>query len=348
MIPIQNIYYMLSYAFQILKEQGYKSLETEPFHNVSELYASILSKGISTQLKQGLGRGYVWHKESLSSPRGRIDISESIRTRSMLKKQLICSYDEFSVDTYMNRIIKTTMELLLRANISKNLKKELRRLLVFFSDIQTLDIHRINWNIQYYRHTQSYRMLISICYLVIKDLLQTNADGTIYLMDYLDEQRMSRLYEKFILEYYRQECPEIEVSSSRIVWAVDDGFNTMLPTMQTDVMLAKGNDILIIEAKYYSKTTQEYFDAQTIHSANLYQIFTYVKNKSSEFGDKNYRVSGLLLYAATDEDIQPNHLYQMSGNQISVKTLDLNCDFSQISAQLNEIVDEHFGSLKKS
>ena len=32
----------------------------------------------------------------------------------------------------------------------------------------------------------------------------------------------------------------------------------------------------------------------------------------------------------------------MSGNMISVKTLDLNRDFSEIAAQLNAIVDEHF------
>lgn len=50
----------------------------------------------------------------------------------------------------------------------------------------------------------------------------------------------------------------------------------------------------------------------------------------------------MLLYAATDEAIQPNNSYRMSGNKISVKTLDLNRDFSEIAAQLNAIVDEYF------
>lgn len=79
-----------------------------------------------------------------------------------------------------------------------------------------------------------------------------------------------------------------------------------------------------------------------IKRTNLYQIFTYVKNKDTEFGDKPHKVSGMLLYAATDEAIQPDNSYQMSGNKISVKTLDLNRDFSEIAAQLNAIVDEHF------
>lgn len=50
----------------------------------------------------------------------------------------------------------------------------------------------------------------------------------------------------------------------------------------------------------------------------------------------------MLLYAATDEAIQPDNVYQMSGNQSSVKTLDLNQDFSEIAAQLKAIVDTHF------
>ena len=139
MIPIQNIYYMLSYAFQILAEKGYKNLETEQFDNVAELCAAILSKGVSLQLKRGLRREYIENTEPLSSLRGRIEISESIKTRSMLKRQLVCSYDDFSENSYMNRIIKTTLEFLLHADIAKARKKELRKLLVFFSNVALKD-----------------------------------------------------------------------------------------------------------------------------------------------------------------------------------------------------------------
>ena len=333
---------MLSYAFQVLSEQGYKNIETEQFDNAAELCAAILSKGVSLQLKRGLGREYIETTESLSSVRGRIEISESIKTRSFLKRQLVCSYDDFSENSYMNRIIKTTMQLLLHADIAKARKKELRKLLVYFGNVDLLDVHMINWKIQYNRNNQTYRMLISVCYLVIKGLLQTNTDGTTRLMDFLDEQRMCRLYEKFILEYYRKEYPQLTVNASQIPWALDDGINDMLPVMQTDIMLSQGNQVLIIDAKYYGHTTQTQYDIHTLHSANLYQIFTYVKNKEAELANVPHEVSGMLLYARTDEAVQPNNSYKMSGNKISVRTLDLNQDFSEIAAQLNAIAVEHF------
>lgn len=342
MIPVQNIYYMLAYAFQVLNENGYKDIATEQFDNVGELCAAILAKGISVQLKRGLGKEYVSQTEPLSSLRGKIDIAESIKTQSMLRKQLVCTYDDFTVNSYMNRILKSTMELLIRSDISKVRKKDLRKLLVFFGGVDSIDVYDINWRLQYNRNNQSYRMLISICYLVVKGLLQTNTAGITKLMDFLDEQRMCRLYEKFILEYYRREHPEVKASASQIPWQLDDDFGAMLPVMQSDIMLSKGRATLIIDAKYYGHTTQSQYGVNTLHSGNLYQIFTYVKNKDAEYGDQPHTVSGMLLYAQTDEVVQPNHVYHMSGNKITVRTLDLNLPFSDIAKQLDGIVATHF------
>lgn len=343
MIPIQNVYYMLSYAFQVLNEQGYKNIATEQFNNTAELMAAILAKGIAVQIKRCLGKEYIPKTEPLSALRGKIDIEESIKTQTMLKKQMICTYDEFSVNGTMNRIIKSTVGLLLRSDISKARKKELRKLMVYFGDVEPIDLYTVNWNIQYNRNNQTYRLLISICYLVVKGLLQTNSDGSTRLMEFVDEQRMCRLYEKFILEYYRKEYPEITANASQIPWQLDDGIGAMLPVMQTDIMLTYKEKVLIIDAKYYTHTTQSQFDTHTLHSGNLYQIFTYVKNKEIELAAQPHEVSGMLLYAKTDEAVLPNNSYVMSGNKISVKTLDLDCDFSEIANQLNKIVEMHFG-----
>lgn len=342
MIPIQNIYYMLSYSFSVLNEQGYKSITTEKFDNIAELMAAILVKGIATQLKRGLQKEYIGRTEELSLLRGKIDVSESVKTQTMLKSQMVCSYDEFSVNGLMNRILKSTVYLLLKLNISAKRKKELKKLMVFFADVELIDLNIVNWNIQYNRTNQTYQMMISICYLVVKGLLQTNSYGNTKLMDFIDEQRMCNLYEKFILQYYKKEYPLLSVNASRISWQLDNEEDTMLPIMQSDITLQKDNTFLIIDAKYYSHTTQVNYDKHTLHSNNLYQIFTYVKNKDYELRQQEHEVSGMLLYAKTDENIQPDNVYQMSGNQISVKTLDLNLPFSDISRQLNDIVKMHF------
>ena len=344
MIRVQNIYHMLAYAFQVLREQGYHDVATEEFPNTAELCAAILICGTNSQVKRGLGREYIDRTSALSTLRGKFEMTDSLKTRSVLRRQMVCSYDEFSIDTPMNRILKATIMLLLRSNTSKERKRKLKRLLAYFGDVSDVDLATVNWQMRFNRNSQTYRMLITVCWLVAKGLLQTQEDGTTRFSDFLDDQRMSRLYEKFILEYFKREHPELDVGAPHINWALDDGVDDMLPTMRSDIVLSLGETTLIIDAKYCSNVMQHQYDTYSIHSHNLYQIFTYVKNREAELAraDVPHEVSGMLLYARTDEKIQPDVVYKMSGNQISVRTIDLDVPFEDIRKQLDEIAESHF------
>ncbi len=343
-IFIKNIYYMLSYAFQTLNKSEYEDVSIEEFENMHNLFAAILAKGIGFQLKQGLYREYISRQEDLSVIRGKINMSNTIRNRIARKQVLNCEYDELSENNLFNQILKTTVLLLLRhGNVKTEYKDDLKKKMLFFANVDTLDPTTIKWSsIRFQRNNQNYRMLLSICQLIIEGMLLTTDKGDYKLATFLDEQRMCRLYEKFILEYYSKHYPMLSANASQIPWALDDGFGTMLPVMQSDIHLRKDNTVLIIDAKYYSHTTQTQFDKHTLHSNNMYQIFTYVKNRDYQFGNEEHKVSGMLLYAKTDEDIQPNNVYQIHGNQISVRTLDLNQPFNEIAEQLNLIVKTHF------
>lgn len=343
-IFIKNIYYMLSYAFTALNQGGYEDVATEEFENMHNLFAAILAKGISRQLKQGLYREYLNRMDDITVVRGKIDIPGTVRNRLARKRILTCEYDELSENNLLNRILKTTVMLLLRhARVDQEYKNDLKKEMLFFSNVDIIDPAAIRWSaIRFRRNNSTYRMLISLCQLILEGMLLTTDSGEYRLADFIDNQRMNRLYEKFILEYYAKECPQVTATASQIPWVLDDGIGTMLPVMQSDIMLTRGNDVLIIDAKYYTHATQTQYDVHTLHSDNLYQIFTYVKNMDAKLGDKPHTVSGMLLYAATDEAIQPDNSYRMSGNKISVRTLDLNRDFSDIAAGLNAIADEHF------
>ncbi len=341
-ILINNIYHMLSYAFQTLKQENYKDVSIEPFDEMYDLFAAILSKGIGFQLKHGLYKEYINYQEDLAVVSGKINISETIKKYSSHKKVLSCNFDKFSENNLYNQILKTTVMLLLRnKKVKAEYKDNLKKMMLFFSDVDLLNPKGIRWSaIQFQRNNQTYRMLIGICQLIIEGMLITTNAGDYKLASFIDEQRMCRLYEKFILEYYRKHFPELTVTASQIPWCVED--STMLPTMQSDIHLQKDNTVLIIDAKYYSQTTQFRYNKHTIHSNNLYQIFTYVKNRDYQFENLEHTVSGMLLYAKTEDEIQPDNVYQMHGNQITVKTLDLNLPFVDIKKQLDEIVEEHF------
>lgn len=341
-IVVKNIYYMLAYAFQTLKQSNYDEIETEPFDDVRDLLAAILSKGIAQQLKQGLHREYVGKTEDLAVMHGRIETSGTIRNYSQSKKRLSCEYDELSENNTFNQILKTTMLLLLKEKaVKEESKVSIKKELMFFAGIDEADPFLIRWDaLRFNRNNQNYRMLLSICQFVIEGLLLTTEKGEVKLAQFLDEQRMCRLYERFILEFYRKEMPELDkVNASKIEWQLDDGESTMLPSMQSDIMLQKGEKTLIIDAKYYSHSTQVQFGKHTLHSQNVYQIFTYVMNH--DVGNTK-NVAGMLLYAKTEESITPDVDVVIMGHSISAKTLDLNCVFEKTKKQLKDIATTYF------
>lgn len=329
---------MLAYAYQILNKKGYSWLSSENFENAQNLLSAILAKGISIQIKKGLGREYTEHTDTLSVIRGKINVSDTIKS-CITNKKTVCSHDEFSENTPINQILKSTAILILKSeDISDKTKKSLKKSMVFFSRVDAIPISNIKWNkIQYNRSNASYKMLINICYLIINGLLMSENEGKIRFSNIFDEQRMCRLYEKFILEYYKRHFPILKAAASYISWNTDNEFIDYLPEMKSDVTLTYKGFNLIIDAKYYKESMQSgrYSSKKTIHSENLYQIYTYVKNKDT---DKKGIVSGMLLYAKTDEDISPDFTYKLDGNIIKVKNLDLGTDFKNIAEQLDKIV----------
>jgi len=341
-IIIRNIYHMLTYAFQVLHQSNYDEIDVEQFDNVQDLFAAILSKGIAQQLKQGLHREYVNKTEDLSVMHGRVELKGTIKNFAESKKRLTCEFDELSENNLFNQILKTTVLLLLKGDsVKAESRTALKKEMLFFSSVGEIDPALIHWDmLRFNRNNQSYRMLLSICQFVLQGLLLTTEKGSYKLAHFLDEQRMCRLYEKFILEFYRKEMPQLKANASQIEWQVDDGERTMLPAMQSDIMLTKGEKTLIIDAKYYSKATQEQFGKHTLHSQNVYQIFTYVMNQ--DVGNTG-NVAGMLLYAKTEEEITPDVDAVIMNHRIGAKTLDLNCEFKQISAQLRNLAKEYFG-----
>ena len=331
---------MLSYVYQNLQQKNYKKIETESFENALDLFTSILAIGIISQLKHGLSREYIEYQDKLSTLRGKIDINESIKLMVSKDRRLACRYDELSENHYMNQIIKTTaLYLLNSSDVQRKNKAMLKKSIFFFYNVNTIEPSAIRWrSLHFHRHNASYRLLMNICYLVLNELILTTNDGKRKLAAFNDDQQMSRLYEKFILEYYKKHFPQYRPSAREIKW---DTIGTMdfLPRMYSDCMLIdiKSGKKLIIDTKYYGKILQTHYDIDTIQSNNLYQIYSYVKNEAKE---NIGLVDGLLLYAKTDEHRFQGTTYNLGGNKISAKVLDLNRDFSEIRNQLDVIVKE--------
>lgn len=336
-ILIRNIYYMLAYAFKALRNNNYAHLEGETFEHIHDLFAEILRLGISAQLKHGLHRAYVERTEPLAALRGKIDLAATMRHRMANRRQLECTFDELTEDCLLNRILKSAaMMLAFHPDVAPQRRRALRRLLVLFGGVGDTRLDKVKWNtIRLDRNTQTYSLLMCICRFISRSMLPgTEIGGPLPVFD---DQQMSALFENFVRAYFRRHFPEIFIGAENIGWNIVETESTigLLPRMVTDISLVRGAHRLIIDTKYYSRSLQLYRDKRSVHSANLYQIQSYVINADRDHAGT---VDGMLLYARTTEDVIPEGQMRLrGGNVIRFSTLDLGEQFAAISGRLDEI-----------
>ena len=335
---------MLSYAMVPLKESGYRKTSIEGFSHIEDLFAMILERGISNLKKSGLLSDYENKEEDLAKIRGKIKISEAVSIGIFFKRRLVCKYDEWTENSYLNKILKAFLfHLIFSKEVQCERRENLRKLVPFFNNVDLLPIYKVKWNkVKYNCNNATYKMLIDVCKFIYDSTIFTTENGIIKRLKFNYEKTLHSIYEKFLLEYFKYHYPEYKVYSPYISWSLDDGYSDrLLPAMKSDIVIInkKNNNKLIIDAKFYTKSmsTGKFGESNKLHSQHLYQIYTYVKNEQCHsLGN----VSGVLLYARTDETIIPNGQYSFDNNKIAALTIDLNQEFEGIKKALNAIIEK--------
>lgn len=339
---VKNIYYMLCYTFygDRLNEKDEASLGEEAFENIYNLFSLLLYMILKKQIKKGLHRGYNSIEEEISAIRGKIKLNQTINKNSILNKRVVCEFDEYNENCLMNQVFKTTIYFLIKyKEIGNNTKIILKKTMNYFHNVDLIEVGNIKWDrIKFNRNNISFKYAIDICKLIITGLIVSDKDGNNDFKEFLDDAKVSWIYEKFIKSYYRKHYPELNASSKKL-YLTDDQLMEFIPLMKTDITLEYKDKILIIDAKFYNKILKSnYFDSKhkTISNDNLYQILAYVDNQDPY---KVGNVYGMLLYAQTIDEPPISIVKKINRHKIIIETLNLNEDWICISKKLNTIAE---------
>lgn len=337
-IPIRNIYYMLSYAYDVLKEGDNVNLSNEEFDNIYDLFGKILVNGLSLLIKHGFNREYICVSDELPVLRGKIAVNDTLKRQTFILGKLSCEYDELSPNVLFNQIIKASIITLINyKELDKQVKDQLIHINRYFQGIEVIRLQKSHFScIRYHRNNRFYKLIIDICELIYDEVLVTSQKGETIFKDFIRDSRMAALYEKFILNFYKKELSSIQVYSPIFQWEKDADFEhigeSFLPVMRTDIVLQNEKSQLIIDAKYYTNALQirNIGDTKKLISGDLYQIYTYINN-STFTGEK----AGMLIYPVVDTEL--DFVYSIQGKKIYVKTLNLNTRWENIYGRLKEI-----------
>ena len=347
-IPILIIYYLLSYAWDKLDEAEPKEVSQVDNHNVINLFARVLSNRTAYLLRRGLDRGYIEKQDILGVVKGKINISETYLKNLLPMAKVDCTFDELSYNVIHNRILKSTLESLLKSDeLRKDVREQLRlSYLKLPADIEMLNVRKEHFrSLKFHRNNFFYDFLMKICELINDNYLTDETDGKKVFQDFTRERKqMQYLFESFVAKFYQKHRDEhaYRVSSQkRVDWynlSTDEESNQYLPTMQPDIVLESQNRKIVLDTKYYKDALKEYHGKKRISSDNLYQMYAYMKNLAANDSSYEY-CDGILLYPTVDESFK-GAMWELDGHKLYAKMINLNQDWDKIHSDLLNVINE--------
>lgn len=340
-IPIRNVYYLLSYSWDLLAEAEELAVKMEDLPQVADLLARLLIHGTQRLLRRGIDRSYCAQTQVLSTLRGRVDFGASTRRLLLEQGKAQCDFEEFLPDLLHNRILKMTIQTLPGTEgLASRQRMDLHTLLRRMDGISPLQLRKAHFTeVRLHRNNAHYRLLMHLCELVYDNLLVNEQTGQRIFRDFLrDEHQMARLFERFVANFYRKETDWNVSTQENIPW--DRDMSTpceLLPEMYADAVLRRAGQIIVVECKFYQETLQlgRWSEKPRLRSQHLYQLFAYVENLRRSL-PADCELEGILVYPAVNICIQEDLL--LSGKQMRVRTLDLSQEWQDIHKNLLGIV----------
>lgn len=338
-IPIKNIYYLLSYSWEKLDYLDPVSIGIDDYDTIPDLFGRVFLNGFNTLLKQGLEKSYLEVSEEYPGVKGKIQFKESLSRNLFQQGRARCEYDEYSVNTFSNQILKRTLFLLKRhKNLNAKLHDKVNLAYFKLSEVDDIEINSSSFNrLVTHKNNRHYNLLLSIAKLIIDNLSINQDVGDSQFIDFLrDEKKMAGLFERFLRNFYKSNLPDYKVTSDQIKWDVGAGESEaidFLPKMKTDIVLLSKVRKIVIDAKYYKEALSSYYDAKKFHSNNLYQLFTYIKNlAASDKHPLNKVCEGMLIYPTNGYNL--NHSFVLNGHKVDIVTVDLSKPWKCIESDL--------------
>lgn len=348
-IPIQNLFYMLCYAWNVLSIKNTIDVESEQIKDSYNLLSRIFSYGVGKLIKQGFHRNYITTTDSLSTIKGKILLTDTINRSSLLNKKIHCEFDEFTSNNLFNQIIKYTLDNLIKnAEIDNNIKKDLKKQITFFYHIDKSAPNKNNLKkLKFDQNNYKYKLLISLAVMLYDFTLVNETKGKTTFSDFYREKQMQKVYELFLLNFFAIHLDKeiYRVHAPKINWTIDENafeqwsetfdVERKITDRRTDIVIENKKEKIqfIIDAKYYTEALIPSYQNnhnETYRTAHINQVRGYLLD--STFEGKKY---GSLLYpAVNNNDLEKGKYLPILGTPIIVKTINLNQDWKDIEADL--------------
>lgn len=166
-------------------------------HSVLDALIRLYCERLWKAVHQGLVKRYETQEQNLAVLRGRLNISQQLRHNVARLDRLHCSFDEFTPDIELNRVLKLSLRVLHRLVKTERTARSIAELLMCFDEVTDVPASSLRWErVVTDRLSESYVPLIRMAKMFIEgytpDLVSGRSDGFAVLFD------MNELFEEYV------------------------------------------------------------------------------------------------------------------------------------------------------
>ena len=347
-IPIANLLRIVFYAGSLLDELDDCVATHEPGVTFEELLQSLFAGAAERIHSRGFERGYSTECEITARPHGRVVLAESIAQCTLRLRRLVCNFDEFSIDTPHNRVLKATARALSRPSAPETHADELRRLVREMREVPDVALNRrLLAALPRSITTRRYRVVRFIAKLLVEQGQPDEMDGESWARSLLrDEVRLRRIFERFVHRFAGAHKPSgVRVGRSTLTWSSHATSTAPLPRLVTDLTIQSSHHTRIIECKYTPKVLERPPHGKlTFRSDHLRQLFAYLSRTQAK--NPQCAIDGVLLYPTLAPDLHAT--FNLGGIAASVAGVQLEEPWSTLQQRLEQtLFGTAMGQLKR-
>jgi len=302
-------------VFKMLREVGripYKSAQTANLHTADlpllEIFIRDFLDNVQQLVKRGIRSDYVRQTDNLPFLKGKLLIGHQLKHNLIRSDRFYVEYDSFEPDRPENRLIKSTLQKVMRLSIDYNNQRLARELLFAFGDIPFSTDYRKDFQAcSKDRGMHYYQDSLIWCKLILNDEAPIPQAGERSFRSLLFP--MPRLFEDYVTSVFKRRLTgwkvDSQVRSQNLLSS--HGTNKQLFQMRPDLLLENEVVKIIADTKWKLLNQSDESNKFSISQADLYQVFAYAKYYGSE------RV--ILIYPKTET----------FNNAISFDYIDQNC-----------------------
>jgi 5-methylcytosine-specific restriction enzyme subunit McrC len=318
-LPVSRLLFLLSYgleAVRFLDDQVELKEEPDLVEAIVPLFVAALRRAFS----RGLLQGYREHEEALQTIRGRIRIDDQLRRRYGLPLPIEVRFDDFTVDTEQNRLLRAAVHRLQRLHLKGPASRralshadgELEAVSLVEFDARRLPV------VTFDRLNERYRPAVALATMILAATSVDLGDGMAPANGFVVD--LSAVFESFVFVALRDElgwAPGVFRHGAGGLSLDRKGRVALEPDLSS---WDGGVCTFVGDVKY--KTD--------VPAADLYQLLAYTVAADAP--------AGMLVYA--EGNTPTDHEVVEAGKTLQIRQLDLDVPPVEILGQVADLAEE--------